>query len=283
MGNKLVALVDGSIYSKSVCENAAWLARRAGTPVEVLHVLGRRDVPVTDLSGSIALGARSALLADLAELDERRAKLSQQKGRAILEDAKAILTEGGIADVSTRLMNGDIVETLGDFEADAELIVIGKRGEGADFAKMHLGSNLERVVRSSKRPVFVAARGFSEIGTVLVAFDGGPSAMKAVDYVATSPIFAGLSVRLLTVGSENAEPRAKLESAKAKLEAAGLTVTADIQPGQPETIIAEIVEQGGVDLLVMGAYGHSRIRSLFIGSTTSEMIRSCKIPVLLFR
>jgi nucleotide-binding universal stress UspA family protein len=283
MGNKLVALVDGSIYSKSVCENAAWLARRAGTPVEVLHVLGRRDVPVTDLSGSIALGARSALLADLAELDERRAKLSQQKGRAILEDAKAILTEGGVADVSTRLMNGDIVETLGDFEADAELIVIGKRGEGADFAKMHLGSNLERVVRSSKRPVFVAARGFSEIGSVLVAFDGGPSAMKAVDYIATSPVFAGVSIRLLTVGNESAEAAAKLESARARLAAAGLDVTAGIQPGQPETVIAEIVEQGGVDLLVMGAYGHSRIRSLFIGSTTSEMIRSCKIPVLLFR
>lgn len=283
MGNKLVALVDGSIYSKSVCENAAWLARRAGTPVEVLHVLGRRDVPVTDLSGSIALGARSALLADLAELDERRAKLSQQKGRAILEDAKAILTEGGVADVSTRLMNGDIVETLGDFEADAELIVIGKRGEGADFAKMHLGSNLERVVRSSKRPVFVAARGFSEIGSVLVAFDGGPSAMKAVDYVATSPVFAGVSIRLLTVGNESAEAAAKLESARARLAAAGLEVTAGIQPGQPETVIADIVEQGGVDLLVMGAYGHSRIRSLFIGSTTSEMIRSCKIPVLLFR
>ena len=283
MGNKLVALVDGSIYSKSVCENAAWLARRAGTPVEVLHVLGRRDVPVTDLSGSIALGARSALLADLAELDERRAKLSQQKGRAILEDAKAILTEGGVADVSTRLMNGDIVETLGDFEADAELIVIGKRGEGADFAKMHLGSNLERVVRSSKRPVFVAARGFSEIGSVLVAFDGGPSAMKAVDYIATSPVFAGVSIRLLTVGNESAEAAAKLESARARLAAAGLEVTAGIQPGQPETVIADIVEQGGVDLLVMGAYGHSRIRSLFIGSTTSEMIRSCKIPVLLFR
>jgi nucleotide-binding universal stress UspA family protein len=283
MGNKLVALVDGSIYSKSVCENAAWLARRAGTPVEVLHVLGRRDVPVTDLSGSIALGARSALLADLAELDERRAKLSQQKGRAILEDAKVILTEGGVADVSTRLMNGDIVETLGDFEADAELIVIGKRGEGADFAKMHLGSNLERVVRSSKRPVFVAARGFSEIGSVLVAFDGGPSAMKAVDYIATSPVFAGVSIRLLTVGNESAEAAAKLESARARLAAAGLDVTAGIQPGQPETVIAEIVEQGGVDLLVMGAYGHSRIRSLFIGSTTSEMIRSCKIPVLLFR
>jgi len=33
----------------------------------------------------------------------------------------------------------------------------------------------------------------------------------------------------------------------------------------------------------MGAYGHSRIRSLIIGSTTTEMIRSCKVPVALFR
>jgi nucleotide-binding universal stress UspA family protein len=33
----------------------------------------------------------------------------------------------------------------------------------------------------------------------------------------------------------------------------------------------------------MGAYGHSRIRNLFVGSTTTEMIRSCKVPILLFR
>jgi len=38
-----------------------------------------------------------------------------------------------------------------------------------------------------------------------------------------------------------------------------------------------------IDLLLMGAYGHSRIRNLIIGSTTTSMIRSCKIPVLLFR
>ena len=44
-----------------------------------------------------------------------------------------------------------------------------------------------------------------------------------------------------------------------------------------------MVERTGIDLLVMGAYGHSRVRSLIIGSTTTEMIRACKIPVLLFR
>jgi nucleotide-binding universal stress UspA family protein len=33
----------------------------------------------------------------------------------------------------------------------------------------------------------------------------------------------------------------------------------------------------------MGAYGHSRIRSLVIGSTTTAIVRRCKIPVLMFR
>jgi nucleotide-binding universal stress UspA family protein len=47
-------------------------------------------------------------------------------------------------------------------------------------------------------------------------------------------------------------------------------------------LIASAVETDDIDLLVMGAYGHSRIRRLIIGSTTAEMIRLCRIPVLLF-
>ena len=47
--------------------------------------------------------------------------------------------------------------------------------------------------------------------------------------------------------------------------------------------IAREVETDHYDLLVMGAFGHSRIRNLIIGSTTTEMMRSCKIPILLFR
>jgi nucleotide-binding universal stress UspA family protein len=34
---------------------------------------------------------------------------------------------------------------------------------------------------------------------------------------------------------------------------------------------------------VRSAYGHSRIRNLIISSTTTEMIRSCKMPVILYR
>lgn len=43
MTSKIIAFVDGSIYSASVCEHAAWVASRTGWPVGILHVLGRRE------------------------------------------------------------------------------------------------------------------------------------------------------------------------------------------------------------------------------------------------
>ena len=67
------------------------------------------------------------------------------------------------------------------------------------------------------------------------------------------------------------------------LDAAGLAAETELVPGQPEKELGEIVEREGVGMVVMGAYGHSRIRSLIIGSTTTEMVRSCKVPVVLMR
>jgi nucleotide-binding universal stress UspA family protein len=282
---KLVALVDGSLYSQSVCELSGWIAARTGASVEALHVIGRRQAEggAANLSGSIALGARTTLLNELSELDERMAKLSQARGRAILDDAAASLSASGAQTVTTRLRAGDLLETLEETEADADAIVLGKRGEAADFARLHLGSNLERIVRAASKPVFVAARAFRPIKRVLIAFDGGASSLKAVDHVARSSVLAGLDIRLLTVGADTPESRSRLDGAVATLSAGGHAASFAFRSGQPDKAIAEEVEQEGIDLLVMGAYGHSRIRSLIIGSTTTEMVRSCKIPVLLLR
>ncbi|MFP5434357.1 MAG: universal stress protein, partial [Alphaproteobacteria bacterium] len=68
-----------------------------------------------------------------------------------------------------------------------------------------------------------------------------------------------------------------------RLRRADFMVEAGIEGGLPDDTIARAAERSGSDLLVMGAYGHSRIRSLIIGSTTTTMIRSCKIPLLLIR
>lgn len=281
---KIVALVDGSIYSASVCDHAAWIASRTGAPVELIHVLGRREASDShDHSGAIALGARTALMEQLAELDAQRARLISHRGRAILEDAAALVEKAGVTDVTTRLRHGDIVEAVADVEADARVILIGKRGEAADFARGHLGSNLERIVRASHKPVFVASRAFRPIAKVLVAYDGGASAMKAVDHIARSPLFQGLAVHVVTVGSATPEVTKGLADAKAMLRAAGITAETSVLTGQPETALGKLVEDAPFDMLVMGAYGHSRIRSLIIGSTTTAMIRACKVPVVLMR
>lgn len=281
---KIVALVDGSTYSASVCEHAAWLSGRTGAPVELIHVLGRREAPEKqDLSGAIALGARTALLEKLAELDAQRAKLVNHRGRAILEDAHTILDKAGVADITTRLRHGDLIEAVTEVEADARVIMIGKRGEAADFAKGHLGSNLERVVRASHKPVFVTSRAFQPISKVLVAYDSGASARKAVNHIANSPLFKGLDIHLVTVGTATPEVQKELADAKAALKAAGIEADTSILPGQPESALSKLVEEAQFDMLVMGAYGHSRIRSLIIGSTTTAMIRSCKVPVVLMR
>ncbi|MCC5993381.1 MAG: universal stress protein [Rhodobacteraceae bacterium] len=284
MSEKIVALVDGSIYSTSVCDHAAWIARRSGAPVELLHVLGRREgAGMQDHSGTIALGARTALLNELAELDAQRAKLMMERGRAILDDSRAKLEDAGLAGITTRLRHGDIVETVAEIEAEARVIVIGKRGEAADFATGHLGSNLERIVRMSRKPVLVASRAYRPIQKVLVAYHGGTSALKAIDHIARSPVFQGLAVHVVTVGNPTAGVTNGLDNAQAMLRAAGIEADISVQPGQPETALARLVEDADFDMLVMGAYGHSRMRSLIIGSTTTAMIRACKVPVVLMR
>ena len=259
--------------------------RRANAEVDVVHVIGRRDGhgEPSNLSGNIGLGARTALLGELAELDAQRAKLGQKRGRAILADAEERLREAGIEHVRTRLRHGEIVETVQALEKEADLLVMGKRGEAADFDTMHLGSNLERVIRSTHKPVLVAARAFREKRRFLIAFDGGRSALKAIDFVAARPHYADLDCCLVTAGNDTAATRRPLEEAAATLREAGFRVEIEVRAGQPENAIAEAVDAHGADLLVIGAYGHSRIRSMIIGSTTSALLASCKVPVLMFR
>lgn len=282
--HKIVALVDGSIYSASVCDHAAWISQRTGAAVELIHVLDHHQAVGThDHSGTISLGARTALLQELAELDALSAKINSQRGRAILEDAQTMLANAGVTEITTRLRHGGIVEAVADVETHARVILIGKRGEAADFAKGHLGSNLERIVRASHKPVFVASRAFRPISNVLVAYDGSPSAKKAVDHITRSPLFRGLAVHLVTVGNATPDAVKGLEDARAALNAAGINTETAILPGQPETTLGKLVDDAQFDMLVMGAYGHSRIRSLIIGSTTTQMIRSCKVPVVLMR
>lgn len=280
---KILACIDGSVYSDSVADHAAWAAKELNASVALLHTLGEHaNHSAIDLSGNLDAGERETLLAELANLDAQKAKLAQKRGRAILKLAAERVRAEGLETVSEFLRHGDVVDTLKDLEKDADLVVIGKRGEAADFAKLHLGSNLERVLRGSSKPVLVASRAFQAIRRVLIAFDGGPSIAKAIDFIADQPLLAGVACHIFAVGPDQ-QTEAKMRDAEARLRQVGLQTTLSHENGNADDMIARQVENSGIDLLVMGAYGHSRIRALIIGSTTTALIRSCKVPVLLFR
>lgn len=281
----ILSCTDGSAYAASVYDHSAWAARRMNAAVRVLHILDphRERADLADWSGAIGVDARDHLEADLVALEEAKGQLAQVRSKAILDEARRSLSAAGVAEITTEHRRGSLVEALEEFEAAADLVILGKRGEAADFAKLHLGTNVERVIRSCHHPVLVTSRAFRPVQRFLIAFDGGPSAQKAVAYAASEPLLRGLEAHLLTAGSGRALIDRELQVAKNALEGAGYSVTARHIPGEPEKVIAEVVRNEGMDLLVMGAYGHSRIRHLIVGSTTTTMIRTCLVPVLMFR
>jgi nucleotide-binding universal stress UspA family protein len=282
---RILACTDGSLYAESILDHAAWAATRmGGASVRVLHVLDRppAEGPV-DRSGALGFDTSDELLRELAELDEARGKVALKRGRAMLAAAEQRLRAAGIAEVSVLQRHGSLVDTVLEFEADADLLVIGKRGEAADFAAGHLGANLERVLRTSIRPVLVASRAFKPIRRFAIAYDGSSFAKKMVEHVARSAVLAGLECHIVAVSSAGETGAAALEQPAAILARAGKAATATMLQGETEQAIAGHVVGAGIDLLVMGAYGHGRIRTMILGSTTTALLRSCRIPVLVFR
>lgn len=280
---KLLACIDLSQYAPSVCDHAAWVATRLSGSVELLHILQRNHSMTArhDLSGALGLGAKSSLMEELVHIEEVEAKLAKEHGRVLLAASEERLRNAGVKNVTALHRHGGIVETIIEREADADLVVIGKRGASADFAKGHLGSKVERVVRQSVRPVLVANRAFRPVERALIAFDGGQSARKAVSFVGTSPLFEGVEVHLVLVGSDNEKHRGAVKWAGEVL--GDRCKRAEIVGGDVDGALKADAAQCNADMLVMGAYGHSPLRCMIVGSTTTAMIRGLTLPVLLFR
>ncbi len=279
---KILVCTDGSAYAFVCYDYAAWMARRTGAALEVLYVSDLRqfEVPmVADLSGSLGAQPYQAVMGRLQEFEQERAK-------AILDQARDHFAARDLPAGATYVHKlGFLVDTFHEFEAEADLIMLGKRGENANFATEHLGSTMERVVRASHRPCLVTSRSFKAFERLLFAYDGSRSCQKALEYLSTSATFKGLELHLVTVASAGEEESAlkTLQSAEGVLRAAGCAPVCQMLVGGVDSVSCSYAEARGIQVLVMGAYGHSRIRHLVIGSNTTPMVRHCRIPVLLFR
>jgi nucleotide-binding universal stress UspA family protein len=216
----------------------------------------------------------------------RLQEFEQERAKAILEQARVhFAAKAPQTPVGFTHKLGFLVDTFHEFEGRVDLIMLGKRGENANFATEHLGSTMERVVRASQKPCLVTSRAFKPVERILFAYDGSRSCQKALEFLSTTLALRDLELHLVTVAAVHEEEAAlkTLQAAEGVLRAAGCSPVAQMLVGAPDNEIGAYVEARGINLLIMGAYGHSRIRQLIIGSTTTSMIRRCRVPVLLFR
>ena len=282
--NKVFACIGAMQSSAAVCDSASWASKRLDAPLVLLHVLDRSDnVAELDLSGNIGLGSREHLLDELASLDQKRGRLAIEAGKAMLDAAAERARNSGVEAPAQMQRHGNLAESLAELEADIRLLVIGLHSTHSHNPGMPVGSHVESVIRTMHRPILVIPGEFSEPGSLMLAFDGSATTLKGVEMLAASPLFRGLPCHLVMVGTDTAEHRAALDGARKTLEKAGFDVTAVLKSGDVEPVLHAYQAENGIDLMVMGAYGHSRIRQLLVGSTTRNMLNNTRTPLLLLR
>jgi nucleotide-binding universal stress UspA family protein len=140
------------------------------------------------------------------------------------------------------------------------------------------------------RPVLVIPQGMTRVlgRAVVIAWKNSAEAARAV--TAARP-FLALADRIEVVAvseSETGEDREDRESAERLAESLAwhdIKASARIVPSHggsgPEALLAAVRDLDG-DLVVMGAYGHSRLREMIFGGFTRHILRGADVPVLMF-
>lgn len=280
----VLACIDGSEYSGAVVDFAAWVARATGAPLTLLQNIEHRVTPIPDLSGNIGLGAREELLEELSLLEERRSKILLQQGQVMLEQARDRVALARTAPPTLLQRHGSLTESLVEMEDDIRVVVLGIRGEDHADRQRSIGAQLETVIRAIHRPVLVVNTPFVEPPSrVMIAYDGSAAAGKAVEIVVGSSLFKGTECHLVHVNKAGQDDRSLLEEPAQRLAAAGLqTVVASID-GHFEDALTRYQQTRNIQMIVMGAFGHGRLRELLFGSRTVKMLMASSIPLLLLR
>ncbi|WP_404361675.1 universal stress protein [Marinobacter sp.] len=280
----VVACIDGSKAALAVCDYSAWASRRMEDPLLLLHVLDEDRYPArTDMTGNIGLGSREQLQEELVSLDEKRSKLALKHGHLLLDEAEKRVLDAGIEKVVKRQRHDELASSLVDLEPESRMFVMGLHGESSTAEGHHVGSQLETVIRSVHRPVFLVPDEFRAPRSAMLAFDGSPTAFKSIELLAGTPVFEGMPVHLMMVGLETGEHWAQLQRAKEALDARGMEIHLAIRDGDVEQTLHAYQEEHDIDVLIMGAYGHSRIRQFLVGSTTTKMLETAKKPLVILR
>jgi nucleotide-binding universal stress UspA family protein len=278
----LLPLAEGP-QAANAREFALWLAKKAGTRI---HILALIDVKAFEIP---VLGTPDGFMPSVVTppLQESQSLLDEmtQAARQRLEEVAAECKARDVA-CSIEVRTGIPAEVVSRSAVAHDMIVLARTGYsriGEGVRKVD--SLVPQVIRSSIRPVLVAgmkSSGGKEVCNVLVAFDGSIHAGRALGIAAELGARPGVRTTLVTISYSEDSAQETLAPAEAFLYHHGVTPQKKVAiSSKPSDVICELVSSAQVDILIMGAYGHSPVREMLFGSTTERVLSHCGTTVIL--
>ncbi len=273
----LAVHVDHKEQCRKGLDVALRLAERASAHLTGIYV---DSVPVSP--ELVAMSTAPVLLESIVEEQEQRV----QRAKALFDGVTA---RSGVS-VEWRRARGPMFEALNVHARYADMLVITQDGGGDDGGTGSLiGGLTDSAVIESGRPVLVVpyiGAGPPFDGHVLVAWNGSRESARAVNDALPVLKLASL-VEVVTIDPKATElADAPLPGADLCLHLArhGINAEAKVIPGSDVdagNMLLSHAADVGANLIVMGAYGHSRLRELVLGGMTLHLLRHMTVPVLM--
>ncbi len=275
----IIIPVDGSDQAAIAVSYGIYIAEKTGAGLTGLHVMDVRLLhgPVfTDVSGSGIPCCEDIVPAIENSLEER--------ADAIIHDFCTQCEASGLHPQSRKaagIIDDTIIE---EAQGRCDWIILAQRGEHFHIdGGAILGSITQSVVRRSGKPVLVTPGKYRDIRNMAVAYDGSAPAQKALNLAAELAQLTKWPLRVVIISSNQKWGEDISRKADNYLLPFDIEHNTSVISGQDEKELLNITRNGEVDMLVMGAYGHNKLRELVIGSITSLIVRKSEIPVLLTR
>jgi len=171
-------------------------------------------------------------------------------------------------------------------ERQADMIIIGRRGRKG-LTKLLMGEVAAKVIGYAPCKVLVVPRAAKiEYRNLLVATDGSMhSAAALTEAIAIAKRCGSHLIALSAMRDESEREEAKNYAGKAVelAQKQGVSAEAVTPRGRSFNAIVETAGGRGVDLIVMGAYGKTRVKKLLMGSSTEKVIGNAGCAVLVVK
>ena len=282
--NSVIACIDGSTLSGAVCDAAIWAAKRLDHSLLLLHTLEKQvQQGVEDFTGAIGLGVQTTLLEEMARIDEQKAKLALQHGKSLLDAAFAHAQQQSVKQVEQTQRHGDFVDALVELGQEARMAVVGRSGEAHQGQFRAIGSHIESLIRRFTSPVMIISQNFTPPQSFLLAYDGRASADAAIERIISGGLLSQLTCHLVMIKNNVPAHEDKLLQAEQKLRAAGVEVVSTLLEGEIFQSLRDYQRDHDIGVVVMGAFGHSKLRYFFLGSNTMRMIEAVSVPLIILK